>query len=153
MTNRLPSLAAAALFAMSIAPFANVASAMPVADALAIKNTVPTNIETVYWRGRGWGWGGRGWGWGVGAGLVGGALVAGALTAPYYYGSPAYYGYPGYYGNPAFYGPGYYPAPGYVVSAPGAGGDAVAYCMQRFRSYDPRSGTYLGNDGMRHPCP
>jgi hypothetical protein len=31
--------------------------------------------------------------------------------------------------------------------------DAVAYCMQRFRSYDPSSGTYLGYDGMRHPCP
>lgn len=31
--------------------------------------------------------------------------------------------------------------------------DAVAYCMQRFRSYDPRTGTYLGYDGLRHPCP
>jgi hypothetical protein len=25
--------------------------------------------------------------------------------------------------------------------------------MQRYRSYDPNSGTYLGNDGYRHPCP
>ncbi len=25
-------------------------------------------------------------------------------------------------------------------------------CKQRFRSYDPRSGTYLGFDGLRHPC-
>jgi hypothetical protein len=31
--------------------------------------------------------------------------------------------------------------------------DAVAYCMRRFRSYDPVSGTYLGYDGLRHPCP
>jgi opacity protein-like surface antigen len=30
---------------------------------------------------------------------------------------------------------------------------AVAYCSQRFRSYDPRSGTYLGYDGFRHRCP
>ena len=30
---------------------------------------------------------------------------------------------------------------------------AVAYCMRRFRSYDPASGTYLGYDGLRHPCP
>jgi hypothetical protein len=30
---------------------------------------------------------------------------------------------------------------------------AIAYCMQRFKSYDPRSGTYLGYDGYRHPCP
>jgi hypothetical protein len=31
--------------------------------------------------------------------------------------------------------------------------NSVAYCEQRFRSYDPRSGTYLGYDGLRHPCP
>jgi len=31
--------------------------------------------------------------------------------------------------------------------------DAIGYCMQRFRSYDPQSMTYLGNDGYRHPCP
>lgn len=31
--------------------------------------------------------------------------------------------------------------------------DANAYCSQRYRSYDPASGTYLGYDGMRHPCP
>jgi hypothetical protein len=27
------------------------------------------------------------------------------------------------------------------------------YCSRRFRSYDPASGTYLGYDGERHPCP
>jgi hypothetical protein len=31
--------------------------------------------------------------------------------------------------------------------------NAVGYCASRFRSYDPASGTYLGNDGYRHPCP
>jgi hypothetical protein len=31
--------------------------------------------------------------------------------------------------------------------------DAIGYCMQRYRSYDPNSMTYLGNDGFRHPCP
>ena len=38
--------------------------------------------------------------------------------------------------------------------------DAVASCMQTYRSYDPTyrsydlpSGTYLGYDGQRHPCP
>jgi len=31
--------------------------------------------------------------------------------------------------------------------------DMVAYCARRFRSYDPASGTYLGYDGLRHPCP
>ena len=28
-----------------------------------------------------------------------------------------------------------------------------AYCMNRFKSYDPASGTYLGYDGNEHPCP
>jgi hypothetical protein len=28
-----------------------------------------------------------------------------------------------------------------------------AYCAQRYRSYDPASGTYLGYDGVRHSCP
>jgi hypothetical protein len=25
--------------------------------------------------------------------------------------------------------------------------------MQTYQSYDPASGTYLGYDGLRHPCP
>lgn len=29
----------------------------------------------------------------------------------------------------------------------------AAYCSRRYRSYDPRSGTYLNNDGNRYPCP
>jgi hypothetical protein len=70
---------------------------------------------------------GYGWGWGLGYGLGWG------------YG----WGYP-YYGDTY-----YYDAP---VVYSGGGGD-VAYCAQRFKSYDPRSGTYLGYDGKRHPCP
>lgn len=31
--------------------------------------------------------------------------------------------------------------------------NSVAYCERRFKSYDPSSGTYLGYDGDRHPCP
>jgi hypothetical protein len=31
--------------------------------------------------------------------------------------------------------------------------DSVAYCSQRYRSYDVASGTYLGYDGYRHSCP
>jgi BA14K-like protein len=27
-----------------------------------------------------------------------------------------------------------------------------AYCSQRYRSYDPASGTFLGTDGARHRC-
>jgi BA14K-like protein len=28
----------------------------------------------------------------------------------------------------------------------------ASYCAQRYRSYDPASGTYMGYDGRRHPC-
>ncbi len=31
--------------------------------------------------------------------------------------------------------------------------DAIAYCMQRYRSYNPRTGTFTGYDGLQHPCP
>jgi len=32
-------------------------------------------------------------------------------------------------------------------------GGGRGYCAQRYRSYDPASGTYMGYDGLRHPCP
>ena len=44
-------------------------------------------------------------------------------------------------------------AAGAIAANAAARNDAVAYCMRRFRSYDPASGTYLGYDGLRHPCP
>jgi len=31
--------------------------------------------------------------------------------------------------------------------------DAIGYCMQRYRSFDPQSMTYLAKDGYRRPCP
>ena len=64
--------------------------------------------------------------------------------------------------GPSYYDYGYYPyydgdyayGDDYVAVSPGiADGDSVAYCQQRFRSYDPSTGTYLGFDGLRHPCP
>lgn len=113
-------------------------SAAPVTAPLMLRNAVAPSVETVQYR-RGWRGGYRGGaGIGVGAGIAG-ALIGGAIigaTQPY-----------GYYG----YGPGYY-GPAYVAPAPYVG-DAVSYCAQRFRSYDPYSGTYLGYDGLRHPCP
>lgn len=127
------------------------------AAPLSINQSVSRHVDSgnslvteVQWRRRGYGYGGgygyrRGWGpgAGVGIGLAAGALIGGAIAAgsnPYYYG-------PGYYGGPA-----YYPAPPVVVE-PGYGGDAEAYCIRRYRSYDPASGTYLNNDGNRYPCP
>lgn len=32
-------------------------------------------------------------------------------------------------------------------------GNAEAYCSNRYKSYDPSRGSYLGYDGNRHPCP
>ena len=29
----------------------------------------------------------------------------------------------------------------------------VAYCMQRFRTYDLATRTYVGKGGRRYPCP
>jgi hypothetical protein len=44
-------------------------------------------------------------------------------------------------------------AAGAIAAGAANSGRSVAYCEQRFRSYDPASGTYLGYDGYRHPCP
>lgn len=30
--------------------------------------------------------------------------------------------------------------------------DWIAYCARKYRSFDPRTGTYLGYDGLRHYC-
>jgi hypothetical protein len=93
----------------------------------------------------------------------------------YSYYSPEYsYGYsPGYSYSSSGYSYGPSPAPKYGYSAPSysnsdysspgsayayspgysTAGNSSSYCQQRFRSYDPASGTYLGYDGKRHPCP
>ena len=75
------------------------------------------------------------------------AIGAGIGSAYGYYGS-SYYG-----SSPDYYDDGYYDE-GVVAASPApAGDDSVAYCMQTYKSYDPNSGTYLGYDGQRHPCP
>jgi len=58
---------------------------------------------------------------------------------------------PGRYYN---YNPGSGPGLGFGAPAaePIAQAD-MANCQARFRSYDPASGTYMGFDGTRHPCP
>ena len=128
-------VAAALLLIGTSAGALSPASAAPIGQPLAMTGSASTApIEQVRWYGH------RGWGGGAFVGgLAAGAIIGGALAAPYYYGSPYYYG-------PA------YPPPPAAYAAP-AEGDAVSYCMQRYRSYDPNSGTFLGNDGRRHPCP
>jgi hypothetical protein len=86
---------------------------------------------------------------GFGPGFAAGAIIGGAAVASQSYG---YYGGPGVYYAPGYYDDQYYDTGPVAVAAP-ADDDAVAYCMQTYASYDPASGTYLGYDGLRHPCP
>jgi len=80
-------------------------------------------------------------------GAVAGAVIGGALASSYYYGAPYDYSY-------GYDDPYYYDDAAVVAVAPApVGDDAVAYCMQTYQSYDPASGTYLGFDGLWHPCP
>ncbi len=107
---------------------AAVAALALVATTIAAVTPADAQWRRHHHRGGGWGDGGA-----VIGGLAAGAIIGGALAAqqrPYYYDRGYAYG----------------PAPVY-------GGDEVSYCMSRFRSYDPGSGTYLGYDGYRHPCP
>jgi hypothetical protein len=88
-----------------------------------------------HWRG-GWGWGGPGY-WG--AGLIGlgvGAAVGAALTAPAYAGPPPgpYAPVAGAYGPPAW-SPEWY-----------------TYCAQRYRSFNARTGYFIGYDGQPYFC-
>jgi len=80
-------------------------------------------------------------------GFAAGAAIGGLGSYAYYGG-----GY-GYYDDPYYYGDSYYYDEPSVAVVPDSGGDSAAYCAQRYRSYDPASGTYLGYDGLRHPCP
>jgi hypothetical protein len=116
--------------------------------------------------------GNRGRGYGRDAGFAVGAAAAGVATgAAIAAGGYGYY--PSYYGDNYAYDSGYYgdsyaydtgttydtgiPLVTFDQQVPVEGPVAVAgdasYCAQRYRSYDPASGTYLGFDGMRHPCP
>ncbi len=132
--NRSFGIIVAAAIAVSAPWLVAPAAATPISSLTGLA----PSVETVQYR-RG-GYRGRRFG-GIGLGLGAGALICGAiLGAPY-----GRYGY-------GDYGPGYYD-PGYVAAPPYVGGDEMAYCQQRFRSYDPDSGTYLGFDGLRHPCP
>ncbi|MDI4658615.1 BA14K family protein, partial [Xanthobacter autotrophicus] len=78
------------------------------------------------WR-PGWGWYRPGWGWGYYDN--GGAWIALGVASGLALGAVA------------------------ATAEPVYGDDAVAYCIQRFRSYNPATGTYTGYDGYQHPCP
>ena len=108
---------------------------------------------------------GRSYGNGIAVGaaaLAAGAIIGGAMQQNQGYDYPAD-SYPVYpdQGPGVVYsdqGPGavyFDQGPAYDDAGPQVASDAdsVAYCQQTYRSYDPASGTYLGYDGLRHPCP
>jgi hypothetical protein len=72
----------------------------------------------------------------VAAGVIGGLALGAALGAAAAAPPPP---------PAAYYEPDY--AEGYA-----GGDDWLAYCSSKYRSFDPRTGTYLGYDGLRHPC-
>jgi hypothetical protein len=144
--NMSAKLCAVALLAASTWSLSAPAGAAPITAPLSVQNAM-SSVETVQW---------RGWGPGLAAGLIIGGAIA-ASQYPYYgYGYGPYpYGYGYYAPAPVYAAPPVYgapAAPGYVAG-PAPAGDAVAYCSRRYRSYDPASGTFLGYDGVRHPCP
>jgi hypothetical protein len=74
---------------------------------------------------------------------------------PRWYGVP-YYGGAAYYSN--YYYDDYYSDDDYVDDGGDAvvysdGGDAVARCEARYRSFDRASGTFLSTSGERKLCP
>jgi hypothetical protein len=101
------------------------------------------------------------------SGIAAAAETGGATVTPVqYYHHRRHYGYRGYRGGyrgyrhhhndagAAIAGGIFGMALGAMIAGSAAqNSNAVQYCASRYRSYDPRSGTYLGYDGYRHPCP
>ena len=84
---------------------------------------------------------GHGNGWG--AGLLGfgiGAIVGSALTPREVYVVPDYDDY-----EPAYYGPAAYGPPPWSP-------EWYNYCTSRYRSFNPRTGYFMGYDGRPYFC-
>lgn len=109
------------------------------------------------WNGNG-NWNGRNADWNRDRFRRGPGFVFGFGGGPRFYDDYAYNSYPyddtyAYYNDPNYSDTFAYDSGPSVGVSVTSGGDYPAYCAQRFRSYDPASGTFLGYDGMRHPCP
>lgn len=138
--------------AMATSSFRNANASMgTAAPSFAGRSAVVANNGGGNWNG---GWHNGGWrhhGYRPGIGFAAGLAAGSALGYGYggYY--DGYYADNGYYGDDYAYNDGDYDTgvtTGYVVST----NADPASCAQRYRSYDPASGTYLGYDGLRRPC-
>ena len=118
------------------------ATSAPLMNQPNFAASVPSATETVQFRRGGFrggyrgGYGYRGGGYGYRRGYGGGGALLGGLAAGALIGGAI----------AASQAPAYAAGPAYV-------GGGSSYCAQRYRSYDPASGTYLNNDGNRYPCP
>ena len=112
---------------VGVSPIGSV-SALPLGPAVGgteLAAQLDDALPTIHVRNRGAG---------VAAGIIGGMILGGIIASQ----PPYYYGY----------------APPYAAYRPYPyGGSAIAYCMSRFKSYDPYSMTYLGYDRFRRRCP
>lgn len=142
------SVAALAILASLAAPAAQAAEAVQPGKALDALRA--GNLPVSYSQFRG-GWHGGYGGWRGGYGYrrgpgVGAAVGAGLLgfAAGTVIGSAA--------ASNAARPVAVYETPAPVVYARPVAVRGSAYCAARYASYDPVSGTYLGYDGLRHPC-
>jgi hypothetical protein len=136
MSKRMLYMSVVAVLAACGAASSDAARAMPLA-AVAVEDAAGAGATPV-WYYREWGYG---------------PVYAEEDEAPRYYRPYRYY----YYDDAPAYGyvrryredyvPRYYRTP--VIHGP----DMTDYCASRYRSWDPETGTYLGYDGYRHPCP
>ncbi|MES2751899.1 MAG: BA14K family protein [Pseudomonadota bacterium] len=119
-------LLATALIACSTAfAFSAPATSAPLTNSAGLAKAAPASgvTEVQYRRGYGYRGGYRG-GYRRGPGVgVGVGLAAGAIIG------------------------------GAIAASAAQANQNASYCAQRYRSYDPQSGTYLNNDGNRYPCP
>lgn len=132
MTKNTNMLFGAALIATSVAlPMAGPSLASPLLSKSGLTTAATSVVTDVRWRG-GWRrhghYGHDGWRHGYyrrgpGWGPALGGLAAGAIIG------------------------------GAIANSNARAADGDAYCANRYRSYDPASGTYLGYDGNRHACP
>jgi hypothetical protein len=145
--------------AVGAASFTSPADAAPITAPTGFQSASGADVQTVQWRRRGWETGTQlgpdyeNYGPRYGAGNYQpnqGYYEQGPASGTQYGSDYQYYGPrsgSGYSGSGQAYD-------SFAYSGGGmSGGRDQAYCQQRFRSFDPASGTYMGFDGQRHPCP
>ena len=121
-THKLTCFAGAVAVIGVLAAAAPALAAPVPSSAATLSSTVVSPVTQARLWGPRWGWRGRYW---RGPRWYWRGPVAGAVIG-------------GVIVSRAYRGPGY--------------NNWLAYCSSRYRSFDPRTGTFMGYDGLRHPC-